>query len=138
MPASRSACSDRTYAAKLSKEDGRLDWAQDAAALDRRVRALNPWPGTFFPNAGESIRVLRSDLRRQALQGGWSPGLGAGCRGAGPPGARAESLAGHLLPQCRRVDPRAQIGPTPPSSPRRMVAWTGRRMPRRWTAGCAR
>jgi methionyl-tRNA formyltransferase len=50
-----------TYAAKLSKEDGRLDWSQDAAALDRRVRALNPWPGTFFPHAGESIRVLAAE-----------------------------------------------------------------------------
>ena len=47
-----------TYAPKLTKEDGRLDWAQDAAALERRVRALNPWPGTFFTHGGEQIRVL--------------------------------------------------------------------------------
>jgi len=47
-----------TYAPKLSKEDGRLDWTQEAAALERRVRALNPWPGTFFEHRGEQIRVL--------------------------------------------------------------------------------
>jgi methionyl-tRNA formyltransferase len=47
-----------TYAPKLTKEDGRLDWAADAAALERRVRALNPWPGTFFTLGGEQIRVL--------------------------------------------------------------------------------
>ena len=47
-----------TYAAKLTKEDGRLDWTLDAAALERRVRALNPWPGTFFTQGGEQIRVL--------------------------------------------------------------------------------
>jgi methionyl-tRNA formyltransferase len=47
-----------TYAPKLTKEDGRLDWTQDAAALERRVRALNPWPGTFFTHGGEQIRVL--------------------------------------------------------------------------------
>jgi methionyl-tRNA formyltransferase len=47
-----------TYAPKLTKADGRLDWTQPAAALDRRVRALNPWPGTFFDHAGEQIRVL--------------------------------------------------------------------------------
>lgn len=47
-----------TYAPKLTKEDGRLDWSQDAAALERRVRALNPWPGTFFTQGGEQIRVL--------------------------------------------------------------------------------
>ena len=49
-----------TYAPKLSKEDGRLDWAQDAVALDRRVRALNPWPGTFFEHAGTPIRDRKS------------------------------------------------------------------------------
>ncbi len=47
-----------TYAAKLTKEDGRLDWTFDAEALERRVRALNPWPGTFFTQSGEQIRVL--------------------------------------------------------------------------------
>lgn len=36
-----------TYAPKLTREDGRLDWSQPADALDRRVRALNPWPGTW-------------------------------------------------------------------------------------------
>jgi methionyl-tRNA formyltransferase len=50
-----------TYAPKLTKEDGRLDWSQDATALDRRVRALNPWPGTFFTYQGESIRVLAAE-----------------------------------------------------------------------------
>ncbi len=47
-----------TYAAKLSKADGLLDWREPAAALERRVRAMNPWPGAFFRLAGENIRVL--------------------------------------------------------------------------------
>ncbi|WP_198371696.1 methionyl-tRNA formyltransferase [Roseomonas rosulenta] len=47
-----------TYAPKLTKADGRLDWAAEAAALERRVRALNPWPGTFFDHGGEQVRVL--------------------------------------------------------------------------------
>ncbi|MBW8269534.1 methionyl-tRNA formyltransferase [Caldovatus aquaticus] len=50
-----------TYAPKLTKADGRLDWREDAAALDRRVRALNPWPGTFFEHAGTTIRVLAAE-----------------------------------------------------------------------------
>ena len=50
-----------TYAPKLGKEDGRLDWTQDAAALDRRVRALNPWPGTFFRHGEEVIRLLAAE-----------------------------------------------------------------------------
>lgn len=50
-----------TYAPKLAKEDGRLDWSKDAAYLDRQVRALNPWPGTFFTRDGDSIRVLAAE-----------------------------------------------------------------------------
>ncbi|MBU6498753.1 MAG: methionyl-tRNA formyltransferase, partial [Rhodospirillales bacterium] len=47
-----------TYAAKLTREDGRLDWAHDAAALDRQIRALNPWPGTFTQLGGTVLKVL--------------------------------------------------------------------------------
>jgi len=43
-----------TYAPKLERADGKLDFAQPAAALDRRVRALNPWPGTFC-QLGETV-----------------------------------------------------------------------------------
>jgi methionyl-tRNA formyltransferase len=50
-----------TYAAKLSKADGLLDWSQPAAALDARVRAMNPWPGAYFPHAGEMLRVLAAE-----------------------------------------------------------------------------
>ncbi len=51
-----------THAPKLAKEDGRLDWREAAVALDRRVRALNPWPGTFFDHGGgEAIRVLAAE-----------------------------------------------------------------------------
>lgn len=40
-----------TYAGKLAKEDGYLDWSRPAEELDRRIRAFNPWPGSFtrFP-----------------------------------------------------------------------------------------
>ncbi|RKK02467.1 methionyl-tRNA formyltransferase [Pseudoroseomonas wenyumeiae] len=61
-----------TYAPKLGKEDGRLDWTQDAAALDRRVRALNPWPGTFFRHGDEVIRLLAAEPEAGAA--GTAPG----------------------------------------------------------------
>jgi methionyl-tRNA formyltransferase len=47
-----------TYAPKLTREDGRIDWTRDATALDRQVRALNPWPGTFATLDGEVLKVL--------------------------------------------------------------------------------
>ena len=51
-----------TYAPKLAKEDGRLDWTQPAEALERRIRALNPWPGTFFMLKEEAIRISAASL----------------------------------------------------------------------------
>ena len=47
-----------TYAPKLAREDGRIDWTQDAAALDRRVRALNPWPGTSVRLGDDVLKIL--------------------------------------------------------------------------------
>ncbi len=57
-----------TYAAKLSRDDGRIDWHQDAARLDRQIRALNPWPGTFTSLDGVVLKVLAASL---------APGTGA-------------------------------------------------------------
>jgi len=50
-----------TYAPKLTKADGRLDWSQDAATLDRRIRALNPWPGTFCQHGDDTLRILAAE-----------------------------------------------------------------------------
>ena len=71
-----------TYAPKLSKADGLLDWRQDAGALDRRVRAMNPWPGAFFTHGGESIRVLAAAPAAGAAAPGTvlpGPGLTVAC-----------------------------------------------------------
>jgi methionyl-tRNA formyltransferase len=47
-----------TYAPKLSRDDGRIDWDQDAAAIERRVRAFDPWPGTFSTWDGTVLKIL--------------------------------------------------------------------------------
>ena len=36
-----------TYAARLTRENGRIDWQASAAAIDRRIRAMNPWPAAY-------------------------------------------------------------------------------------------
>ena len=36
-----------TYAPKLEREDGRIDWNESAVAIERKIRAFNPWPGAF-------------------------------------------------------------------------------------------
>lgn len=50
-----------TYAPKLTRDDGRLDWTQSAEALARRVRALNTWPGTFCHWNGQVLKVLAAE-----------------------------------------------------------------------------
>jgi methionyl-tRNA formyltransferase len=50
------------YAPKISREEGRLDWRQPAVELEQRVRALHPWPATFFDYHGEQIRVLAAGV----------------------------------------------------------------------------
>jgi methionyl-tRNA formyltransferase len=59
-----------TYAAKLDRSEGAIDWTLSAADLDRRVRALNPWPGTVFMALGERIKLLEASIRA----GGGPPG----------------------------------------------------------------
>jgi methionyl-tRNA formyltransferase len=49
---------DATYAPKLSREDGRIDWARPAEIIDRQVRAFDPWPGTFTTLAGSPLKIL--------------------------------------------------------------------------------
>src|SRR5215472_18895549 len=51
-----------TYAHKLGKEEGVLDWRRPAAELERKVRAFHPWPGTSFTYNGEAIKVLGATL----------------------------------------------------------------------------
>jgi methionyl-tRNA formyltransferase len=51
-----------TYAAKLTREDGRIDWTQDAAAIGRQVRAFDPWPGTFTLLDRAMLKVLAVEL----------------------------------------------------------------------------
>jgi methionyl-tRNA formyltransferase len=62
-----------TYAPKLRREEGRLDWRLGSTDLERHVRALDPWPGSFFEFGGERIRVLSAiDLPGPA---GGMPGM---------------------------------------------------------------
>ncbi len=49
------------YAAKLRRDEAWLDWRKPAIMNERRVRAFNPWPGTFFDGRGERIRVLAAE-----------------------------------------------------------------------------
>jgi methionyl-tRNA formyltransferase len=47
-----------TYAPKLTRADARIDWTDDAVAIERQVRAFDPWPGTFTLLDGAMLKVL--------------------------------------------------------------------------------
>jgi methionyl-tRNA formyltransferase len=47
-----------TYAPKLTREDGRIDWTRPARQIDRQIRAFDPWPGTFSMLNGETLKIL--------------------------------------------------------------------------------
>jgi methionyl-tRNA formyltransferase len=47
-----------TYAAKLTREDGQLDFSRSAEALDRQIRAMLPWPGCTAMLDGEPLKIL--------------------------------------------------------------------------------
>ena len=51
-----------TYAHKLAKDEGHLDWRLPAVELERKVRALNPWPGVWFDLGSERVKVLDAVL----------------------------------------------------------------------------
>jgi methionyl-tRNA formyltransferase len=62
-----------TYAPKIDREEGRLDWRRPAVELERRVRAFDPSPGAFFERRGERIRVIAAAV--VAEMAGQPPGV---------------------------------------------------------------
>jgi methionyl-tRNA formyltransferase len=56
-----------TEVCKLTKEDGRLDWALPAVTLRNRIRGFTPWPGCFceMPD-GQRLKVLRAAVEDRA------------------------------------------------------------------------
>lgn len=75
-----------TYAGKLGRDDGRIDWARPAAEIERHVRAMNPWPASFasLPLAGG--RSARLKVFSANVEGG-----------AGEPGTVLRADAGGIL-----------------------------------------
>ena len=60
-----------TYAAKLEKEDGRINWTKSSIEIDRQVRALSNSPGAWFEYGEDRVKVLKS----RPVSGSGKPGL---------------------------------------------------------------
>jgi methionyl-tRNA formyltransferase len=51
-----------TYAKKINKEDGCINWQQDASTIDRQIRAFNPWPIAYTGLGEEQVRIHHASL----------------------------------------------------------------------------
>ena len=58
-----------SYAPKLTKELGHVDWRQSAAAVHNRIRALAPWPGVSAQLGDLSLKLCRSAVRETSDTG---------------------------------------------------------------------
>jgi methionyl-tRNA formyltransferase len=64
-----------TYSQMVRKEDGRLDWSHPASELERRVRAMQPWPGAWTVWGDKTLRVLAATVLPDGPEG--APTAGA-------------------------------------------------------------
>lgn len=51
-----------SYAKKLTKEEAKIDWQQEASFIERCIRAFNPWPVSYFQLGELNIKVWQADV----------------------------------------------------------------------------
>jgi methionyl-tRNA formyltransferase len=58
--------SKATFCKIIKKEDGKIDFGEPAEILERKIRALNPWPGTFFEINKKNYKILEAEMLKDA------------------------------------------------------------------------
>lgn len=96
-PRSKQDDSLATYAGKLSREHGRIDWRHSAVEIERLIRAYDPWPGTFcsLPDAAGAARHLKV-FQARVIEGEACPVPGT-IVGVDPAGGLVVSCARGLI-----------------------------------------
>jgi methionyl-tRNA formyltransferase len=51
-----------TYAPKLEREAGRIDWNENAEQIERKIRAYDPWPGAFTEFNGRKLKIYVASI----------------------------------------------------------------------------
>jgi methionyl-tRNA formyltransferase len=74
-----------SYAHKIEKAEGAIDWTQPAALIERRVRAFDPFPGMSLNLDGQAVKVWRAAVRPEL---------------SGPPGTVLRADAQELVIAC--------------------------------------
>jgi methionyl-tRNA formyltransferase len=70
-----------TYAPKLTKDDGRIDWTLTASQVHNRVRGLHPWPQAFTFLGPTRLAILRGRAAPGTPAQGAAPGTVVSARG---------------------------------------------------------
>jgi methionyl-tRNA formyltransferase len=76
------ACPDMPYVRTIKKEQGRIDWNEDADSICRKVRAYSPWPSAFTEIDGNPFKIWRAHTGQSF--------------GEGKPGEIAFDADGHM------------------------------------------
>tara|TARA_Y100000588_G_scaffold379906_1_gene462882 strand:+ start:736 stop:1668 length:933 start_codon:yes stop_codon:yes gene_type:complete len=59
-----------SYAKKIRRDEGLINWQHSSTDIKRRIRALNPWPGTWFEHNGERIMILSAETSKISGEAG--------------------------------------------------------------------
>jgi methionyl-tRNA formyltransferase len=51
-----------THAPKLKREHGLIDWSESAEAIERKIRAYNPWPGAFMKLDDHNLKIFSASV----------------------------------------------------------------------------
>ncbi len=72
-----------TYAPRSAKSEGRIDWSESAALIERKARAYQPWPTAFTDWKGQPLKILRARVDSRPTHATPGQVLGDGKRTAG-------------------------------------------------------
>ena len=61
-PRTRQDNARATYAPKLKREHGQIDWSESAEAIERKIRAYNPWPGAFMKLDRQNLKIFSASV----------------------------------------------------------------------------
>lgn len=65
---------ESTYAGKITKELGRIDFEKPAKKIERLIRGLNPWPSAYTKLHGKNMKIWRADVISDENSNRYAPG----------------------------------------------------------------
>ena len=97
-----------TYAAKLLKEEARIQWEEPAAVIERRLRAFTPFPGIYFMKGDTPVKIWKAEVIHDPKES-VAPGTVLSVKNALTVSCGKGALRAHILQ--RPGKPRMEAGP---------------------------